>query len=70
MNEIVRQITEKVTYSIGDEGQKTKSGKLIPSINKIPTTEEPFDDFICFHMRDGSSIASSGGVTVIGKKLK
>jgi hypothetical protein len=40
--------------------------------NKIATRPEDVtnDDFICFHMRDGSSIASSGGVTVIGKKLK
>ncbi|MEP7703510.1 hypothetical protein [Paraglaciecola sp. 25GB23A] len=40
--------------------------------NKIATRpdDKTNDDFICFHMRDGSSIASSGGVTVIGKKLK
>jgi hypothetical protein len=38
--------------------------------NKIATRPEDAtnDDFICFHMRDGSSIANSGGVTVIGKK--
>ena len=35
-----------------------------------PTTGDPYDDFICFHMRDGSSIASSGGVTVIARKTK
>ena len=35
----------------------------------LPITDDPYDDFICFHMRDGSSVASSGGVTVIGRKV-
>jgi len=34
----------------------------------LPITDDPYDDFICFHMRDGSSVASSGGVTVVGKR--
>jgi hypothetical protein len=34
-----------------------------------PITDDPYDDFICFNMRDGSSLASSGGVTVVGKKI-
>jgi hypothetical protein len=36
----------------------------------IPMTDDPYDDFICFHMRDGSSLASSGGVTVVGKRIR
>lgn len=35
-----------------------------------PTTGDPYDDFICFLKTDGSTITSSGGVTVIGRKTK
>ena len=59
-------INEKSAYATMEQGDKPHEN------NKIATRPEDAtnDDFICFHMRDGSSIASSGGVTVIGKKLK
>jgi hypothetical protein len=36
--------------------------------NPVSILEEPYDDFMCLMPTDGSTIASSGGVTVIGRK--
>ena len=35
----------------------------------LPITDDPYDDFMCLMLTDGSTIASSGGVTVIGRKV-
>lgn len=33
-----------------------------------PTTDDTVDDFICIRRADGSTVASSGGVTVVGRR--
>jgi hypothetical protein len=37
--------------------------------NPVSIPEEPYDDFMCLMRTDGSTIASSGGVTVITRKV-
>ena len=37
--------------------------------NPASLPNEPYDDFMCLMRTDGSTIASSGGVTVIGRKV-
>ena len=37
--------------------------------NQASIPDEPYDDFMCLMRTDGSTIASSGGVTVIGRKV-
>ena len=37
--------------------------------NQASIPDEPYDDFMCLMRTDGSTIASSGGVTVIGRRV-
>jgi hypothetical protein len=37
--------------------------------SQVSIPDKPYDDFMCLMRTDGSTIASSGGVTVIGRKV-
>jgi len=37
--------------------------------NNVSLPDETYDDFMCLMRSDGTTIASSGGVTVIGRKV-
>jgi hypothetical protein len=44
--------------------------ELPTPVAPLPLDDEPEDDFMCFLLKDGSSIAISKGVVVKAKRLK
>ncbi len=52
-----------------DKNQSESDTSYTDDNNPASIPDEPYDDFICLMRTDGSTIASSGGVTVIGRKV-
>ena len=58
------------TYYIGRKILKRINvNKLTGSVAKVPSFDYASDDFICLLKTDGSSAASSGGATVLGRRI-
>ncbi|PKG97848.1 hypothetical protein [Paraglaciecola sp. MB-3u-78] len=53
------------------EDKKQSDNDIVYTVDGKPlsTPDEPYDDFMCLMLTDGSTIASSGVVTVIGRKV-
>jgi hypothetical protein len=51
-----------------DKNQSDNDTSDTSDNNQASIPNEPYDDFMCLMLTDGSTIASSGGVTVIGRK--
>jgi hypothetical protein len=52
-----------------DKNQSENDTSYTTDNNPVSLPDEPYDDFMCLMRTDGSTIASSGGVTVIGRKV-
>ena len=52
-----------------DKNQSDNDTSGTSGNNQASIPDEPYDDFMCLMRTDGSTIASSGGVTVIGRKI-
>jgi hypothetical protein len=52
-----------------DKNQSDNDTSGTSDNNQSSIPDEPYDDFMCLMRTDGSTIASSGGVTVIGRKV-
>jgi hypothetical protein len=50
--------------------KRANNNKVISSVVTVPTVDEPDDDFICFMKSDGSTLVSSNGVVVVGRKVE
>jgi hypothetical protein len=50
--------------------KRANNNRVINSVVTIPTVEALDDDFICFIKSDGSTLVSSNGVVVVGKKIE
>ena len=51
-----------------DKNQSESDTSYTDDNNPVSLPDEPYNDFMCLMLTDGSTIASSGGVTVIGRK--
>ena len=68
---IITGLTFILACAILRTQQLRKPGHQKPVIPPAsPAEAEPNDDFICFMMTDGSTIATSGDVTVRGQSTK
>jgi hypothetical protein len=52
-----------------DKNQSENETSYTTDNNPVSIPDEHYDDFMCLMRTDGSTIASSGGVTVIGRKV-
>jgi hypothetical protein len=52
-----------------DKNQSESDAIYTDDNNPASLPNEPYDDFMCLMLTDGSTIASSCGVTVIGRKV-
>jgi hypothetical protein len=52
-----------------DKNQSESDTSYTDDNNPVSIPDEPYDDFMCPMLTDGSTIASSGGVTVSGGKV-
>jgi hypothetical protein len=52
-----------------DKNESENDTSYTDDNNPASLPDEPYDDFMCLMLTDGSTIASSGGVTVIGRKV-
>jgi hypothetical protein len=52
-----------------DKNQSENDTVYTTDNNPVSIPDEPYDDFMCLILTDGSTIASSGGVKVIGRKV-
>jgi hypothetical protein len=52
-----------------DKNQSENDTSYTTDDNHVSIPNKPYDDFMCLMRTDGSTIASSGGVTVIGRKV-
>ena len=52
-----------------DKNQSENETNYTTDNNPVSIPDEPYDDFMCLMRTDGSTIASSGGVTVIARRV-
>jgi hypothetical protein len=52
-----------------DKNQSESDTTYTADNNPVNLPDKPYDGFMCLILNDGSTIASSGGVTVIGRKI-
>ncbi|MFT6910473.1 MAG: hypothetical protein ACJAS1_007202 [Oleiphilaceae bacterium] len=52
-----------------DKNQSENDTSYTTDNNPVSLPDEPYDDFMCLMRTDGSTIASSGGVTVITRRV-
>jgi hypothetical protein len=52
-----------------DKNQSENDTAFTTDNNPVSIPDEPYDDFMCLMLTDGYTIASSGGVKVIGRKV-